>query len=101
MNQIQQLSNNRSIMILFSGIFLMINIDLIQTISMKPEQYRRLIMNRCYNRTEYHQPLILGQTKPIGMSIDYFVRLTEKLEQNYPEMDMKQIVTLILKRFDY
>ncbi|XP_027196669.2 uncharacterized protein LOC113791135 [Dermatophagoides pteronyssinus] len=101
MNQIQQLSNNRSIMLIFFSIFLMINIELIQTISMKPEQYRRLIMNRCYNRTEYHQPLILGQTKPIGMSIDYFVRLTEKLEQNYPELDMKQIVTMILKRFHY
>ncbi|OTF72889.1 hypothetical protein BLA29_000066 [Euroglyphus maynei] len=58
-------------------------------------------MNRCYNRTEYHEPLILGQTRPIGMTIDYFVTLTEKLEQYYPQLDAKQMVTLILKRFHY
>lgn len=82
-------------------IFIIININsIILAISMTPEQYRQLIMNHCYNRTEYREPLILGQTKPIGMTIDYFVTLTEKLEQYYPQLDTKQMITLILKRFD-
>ncbi|KAH7636374.1 hypothetical protein HUG17_10344 [Dermatophagoides farinae] len=83
-------------------IFIIININsIILAISMTPEQYRQLIMNHCYNRTEYREPLILGQTKPIGMTIDYFVTLTEKLEQYYPQLDTKQMITLILKRFHY
>lgn len=68
------------------------------SISMTPEQYRILINNRCFNRTEHHQPWILGQQKPVGMSIDYFVSLIKLIENKMANLETKEIVALLLKR---
>lgn len=73
----------------------------ISAISLSPEQYRILINNRCYNRTEHHQPWILGQRKPVGMTIDYFVSLIKLIENQLPNLETKEIVALLLKRFNH
>jgi len=68
-------------------------------LSMKPEVYRNLVEKRCFNETAYHETWIRGQWNPVGSSIDYLIRLIEKIEMHVS--DPMILLPLLLRRFRF
>ncbi len=67
-------------------------------ISMTPKEYRQLVEARCFNQTTQREPFVLGQSRPVGLSLDYLVSLTRTIEERLPQLSAKEMVTLLLKR---
>ena len=68
------------------------------SISMIPENYRKLVEARCFNKTLYREPFILGQSRPVGLSLDYLVSLIETIEEKLPQMTAKEMVIILQRR---
>jgi hypothetical protein len=82
-----------------TAVLLISMVGCICCISIPVENYRPLILNRCFNETYDRKPLVLGQRDPVGLSIENLISLIEKVERKKPELSAKQIIVLIMRRF--
>ncbi|KAH9388646.1 hypothetical protein TYRP_007990 [Tyrophagus putrescentiae] len=60
-------------------------------ISMTPKEYRQLVEARCFNQTTQREPFVLGQSRPVGLSLDYLVSLTRTIEERLPQLSAKEM----------
>lgn len=80
------------------GLLILVKLLPGDAISMSPSEYRRLVETRCFNQTALRVPFLLGQNRPVGLSLDYLISLIERIEESRPHLSSKEVLTLILKR---
>lgn len=73
-------------------------LQLAHTISLTPKEYRQLVEARCFNQTALRVPFLLGQSRPVGLSLDYLVSLIRQIEETLPQLSSKEMIILLLKR---